>query len=698
MDQRVPDEWAVRDLRETRDALVDIIAASGFKLIVNATIAQDEEKDAPKHAFVFRRITVGHWADSGRRPNAVHQAGRQLGSAHDLSDWHQPSVLNQEISDQQLIDIVRERIAHQKLAHPAPLARRWRNGERSGSIARHIQHHFMRAFIASYGRKLPPRARCLDWDGWYVGSIFDALCLRKDAIRLNTSGPSRKAGRQPLPSEWSARPNSMAMFWEVRDFTDIASLLPHGEYDLIIANSVFEHIPEPVVLARALALLLTPGGYLLWHTPFMYPYHGVPHDFFRYTDRGARVIVEAAGLIVDESSPDGGYAAVVGETLGFNTQYFSDDELLSTRHGAHDGMSLYHSVKLVAHKGRSLTVSKDHHHGYVTSAISAQQRWQPPSLAGASGGGGGSSSSMTEWFTAIERSFGSDWGLAAPFTMVDAGRAMYAYQAVWLLTMRGVAGDIVEAGVYKGGMAMMMALAARRAGRQYTHALERQVWLFDTFEGLPAPTASDGRRALWTYQAMSAVMQGTASANQARDITERIASGSISKVDAPTTARFPLGFQLIWNYGALEQVQANMQLTGYPPSQVRMVRGQVENTLRPQTGNAQQRSEPRADLPARIALLRLDTDFYSSTRMELEVLWSRLEPGGLLVVDDYYWWDGARRAVDEWLDAHDAHVAPGEPKWRDAAMRQQFTWREHGGNVSSPYLQVFHLWKEPPFV
>ena len=102
--------------------------------------------------------------------------------------------------------------------------------------------------------------------------------------------------------------------------------------------------------------------------------------------------------------------------------------------------------------------------------------------------------------------------------------------------------------------------------------------------------------------------------------------------------------------------------------------------------------------PARIALLRLDTDFYSSTRVELEVLWPRLVPGGLLIVDDYYFWHGARKAVDEWLDAHDAHVAPGEPKWRDAAMRQQFTWNEQGGKVSSPYLQVFHLWKEPPFV
>ena len=109
---------------------------------------------------------------------------------------------------------------------------------------------------------------------------------------------------------------------------------------------------------------------------------------------------------------------------------------------------------------------------------------------------------MTEWFNSIEHSFASDWRLAAPFTMIEAGRAMYAYQAVWLLAMRRVQGDIVEAGVYKGGMSMMMALATQRAGRNYSayapersgamHASGRTVWLFDTFTGLPLrppPTA-----------------------------------------------------------------------------------------------------------------------------------------------------------------------------------------------------------------
>jgi O-methyltransferase len=70
----------------------------------------------------------------------------------------------------------------------------------------------------------------------------------------------------------------------------------------------------------------------------------------------------------------------------------------------------------------------------------------------------------------------------------------------------------------------------------------------------------------------------------------------------------------------------------------RFVIGQVEQTL----------SEPQ-NRPKRIALLRLDTDYYSSTLTELEQLYPLLSPGGILIVDDYGHWIGARRAVDEFF-------------------------------------------------
>ena len=76
-----------------------------------------------------------------------------------------------------------------------------------------------------------------------------------------------------------------------------------------------------------------------------------------------------------------------------------------------------------------------------------------------------------------------------------------------------------------------------------------------------------------------------------------------------------------------------METTGYPS--IRYVVGEVEDTI-------------PAQMPERISLLRLDTDWYESTRHELEHLWPRLRPGGVLILDDYGWWDGARRAVDEY--------------------------------------------------
>jgi hypothetical protein len=92
----------------------------------------------------------------------------------------------------------------------------------------------------------------------------------------------------------------------------------------------------------------------------------------------------------------------------------------------------------------------------------------------------------------------------------------------------------------------------------------------------------------------------------------------------------------------LEQVQAVVDRSGYPTELVRLVPGRVEDTV------------PR-HAPGQIALLRLDTDWYESTRHELEHLYPRLASGGVIIVDDYGHWEGCRRAVDEYFGEH------GEP-------------------------------------
>jgi hypothetical protein len=93
----------------------------------------------------------------------------------------------------------------------------------------------------------------------------------------------------------------------------------------------------------------------------------------------------------------------------------------------------------------------------------------------------------------------------------------------------------------------------------------------------------------------------------------------------------------------LEDVRANLASTGYPPERVHYVQGKVEDTI-------------PANLPDSIALLRLDTDWYESTLHELRYVYPLLVSGGVLVIDDYGHWQGARKAVDEYFGGSSAQV------------------------------------------
>ncbi len=189
----------------------------------------------------------------------------------------------------------------------------------------------------------------------------------------------------------------------------------------------------------------------------------------------------------------------------------------------------------------------------------------------------------------------------APYTMTSVERQLACVRAADHVARAGVAGCVVECGVWRGGSSMAAALALAAAGD-----LARDVWLYDTFEGMTAPTAAD--------RAMDGAL---ASELMARD------------TDAA-------GVRAI---AGLEDVRANMASTGYPAERVHFVAGPVERTL------------PTQAPPGPIALLRLDTDWYESTAHELRHLFPLLAPGGVLIIDDYGHWEGARRAVDEYLAA-----------------------------------------------
>jgi hypothetical protein len=142
---------------------------------------------------------------------------------------------------------------------------------------------------------------------------------------------------------------------------------------------------------------------------------------------------------------------------------------------------------------------------------------------------------------------------------------------------------------------------------------ERDIHLYDTFEGMTAPTEHD----------VSALdPPALATWEQARREDTRAWSALF---DGET-----------FNEAA---VRDTLLATGYPEQRLHFVRGPVEETLPDRS-------------PGPLALLRLDTDWYASTAHELEHLYPLLAPGGVLIVDDYGHWDGARRAVDEYFATH----------------------------------------------
>lgn len=189
----------------------------------------------------------------------------------------------------------------------------------------------------------------------------------------------------------------------------------------------------------------------------------------------------------------------------------------------------------------------------------------------------------------------------APFTMTSIERQLALLRAVDHVVRAGIAGSVVECGVWRGGSSMLAALSLIRAGDT-----ARDLWLYDTYTGMTPPTAAD--------QAFDGTSASDLMVRDARDNGVRAIAG-------------------------LDDVRANMAAVGYPPERVHFVEGPVEQTI------------PGAMPDGPIALLRLDTDWYESTRHELTHLFPRLAAGGVMIIDDYGHWSGARRAVDEYLAA-----------------------------------------------
>jgi hypothetical protein len=186
--------------------------------------------------------------------------------------------------------------------------------------------------------------------------------------------------------------------------------------------------------------------------------------------------------------------------------------------------------------------------------------------------------------------------------MTGHAKIQFLVEAVRYVDRYDIPGAVMECGVWRGGSMLAVAHTLLRLG-----VTDRDLYLFDTFSGMTAPTDRDIR------------------VKQRKHASEYLtAEGS-----GPTA----------WDHyvASVEDVKDGFECVEYPKDRVHLVPGRVEDTVPDQA-------------PDRIAILRLDTDWYESTRHELTHLYNRLSPGGVLIIDDYGSWQGSKEATDEFRD------------------------------------------------
>ncbi|XMO86582.1 TylF/MycF/NovP-related O-methyltransferase [Algibacter sp. AS12] len=183
----------------------------------------------------------------------------------------------------------------------------------------------------------------------------------------------------------------------------------------------------------------------------------------------------------------------------------------------------------------------------------------------------------------------------ANYTMTGPERIVSLIRAVEFIVENNIKGDIVECGVWKGGSIMAALIALKK------QEVCKDVYLYDTFEGMVEPTEDDmsnkGKSATDIYQNMNGK----------------------------------------WCYSSLNEVKSNIETLQYPKEKIHYIKGKVEETI------------PNNSTPKDIALLRLDTDWYESTKHEMEHLFPKIVKGGIIIIDDYGHWTGCKKAVDEYL-------------------------------------------------
>jgi O-methyltransferase len=190
--------------------------------------------------------------------------------------------------------------------------------------------------------------------------------------------------------------------------------------------------------------------------------------------------------------------------------------------------------------------------------------------------------------------------VARHYTMTSKERMYTLYQSCRYIISSKLRGDYVECGVWRGGSSILAALTFEKL-LGVNHG--RKFYLYDTFEGMAPPTDKD------------VDLHGKKAAEYMQQF------GDDGK----------------WVYAGDEEVVENFKKSGVKNIEAIVIaKGMVEQTI------------PRI-APKKISILRLDTDWYESTKHELIHLWPRLTPEGICIIDDYGYWKGSQEATDEYF-------------------------------------------------
>jgi len=193
--------------------------------------------------------------------------------------------------------------------------------------------------------------------------------------------------------------------------------------------------------------------------------------------------------------------------------------------------------------------------------------------------------------------------IVSPYTMTSVERISELFNSLEYIRENNIDGDIVECGVWKGGNILGIIEYLK-----YYKIDTKKVWLYDTFQGMTQPEEVD---------------------------VDLKSNRAIDQMDVP----------IVLAYSSIEEVKSVVLVPEFDQTRIKFIIGDVSETLKIEN-----------NIPSQISLLRLDTDWYQSTRDELHYLYPKVHNDGILIVDDYGHWMGAKKAVDEYFKNKNINV------------------------------------------